>query len=234
MSLLLRRHGLMMQMGGATSTLLTGLVNYWSFDELSADAIDIVSGNNGIIYGDVNQGQSGKIGNSVKFTSISTYIRTTSYLEDVSGASKVSISTWVKRAALNGILNLVNTKSSINGIQLWNDGKIYLMPTSGSANYGYFSSNDTNWKHLVLLFDGTKSTNLTKLTLYVNGVIVPLNFSGTIASSWATLTGSVFNFGGSYGGANGKIDDTGIWNRILTDDEVTELYNSGNGKAYPF
>jgi hypothetical protein len=30
-----------------------------------------------------------------------------------------------------------------------------------------------------------------------------------------------------------KLDAIGVWNRVLTATEVTELYNSGNGKQYP-
>jgi hypothetical protein len=34
--------------------------------------------------------------------------------------------------------------------------------------------------------------------------------------------------------ANGtKIDTFNIWNKELTQSEITELYNSGNGKQYP-
>jgi len=33
---------------------------------------------------------------------------------------------------------------------------------------------------------------------------------------------------------DGNIDEVGIWDRILTTDEITELYNAGAGLAYPF
>jgi hypothetical protein len=32
---------------------------------------------------------------------------------------------------------------------------------------------------------------------------------------------------------NGKIDETYIWNKVLSQSEITELYNSNNGKQYP-
>jgi hypothetical protein len=31
---------------------------------------------------------------------------------------------------------------------------------------------------------------------------------------------------------NGKIDEVNIWNKELSASEITELYNSGNGKQY--
>ena len=33
---------------------------------------------------------------------------------------------------------------------------------------------------------------------------------------------------------DGKFDEVGIWNKRLTQSEITSLYNSGNGLAYPF
>jgi hypothetical protein len=33
---------------------------------------------------------------------------------------------------------------------------------------------------------------------------------------------------------NGQIDAFNAWNRVLTQSEITELYNSGNGKQYPY
>ena len=32
----------------------------------------------------------------------------------------------------------------------------------------------------------------------------------------------------------GKIDEVGIWSRALTSDEISEIYNSGDGITYPF
>jgi hypothetical protein len=31
-----------------------------------------------------------------------------------------------------------------------------------------------------------------------------------------------------------KIDEVNLWTKALTDDEAKLLYNSGNGKYYPF
>ena len=49
---------------------------------------------------------------------------------------------------------------------------------------------------------------------------------------------SYFAIGSNWDGGfilwNGQIDNVGIWGRGLSDGEIAELYNSGNGLEYPF
>ena len=39
---------------------------------------------------------------------------------------------------------------------------------------------------------------------------------------------------GAWNEFEGEIDELGIWSRVLTADEVTELWNGGAGITYPF
>jgi hypothetical protein len=32
----------------------------------------------------------------------------------------------------------------------------------------------------------------------------------------------------------GKIDELGLWDRLLTSNEISTIYNNGNGLSYPF
>ena len=83
------------------------------------------------------------------------------------------------------------------------------------------------------------------LKLYINGIQETLIGTSSITNS-STIT-NYYNptnfrigaFGDSSGNGlvsnfNGKIDLLSIWDRPLTQSEVTQLYNSGNGKKYPF
>jgi len=61
-------------------------------------------------------------------------------------------------------------------------------------------------------------------------VIVEDNLTGSISNSID------FNIGARNSATqytNGIIDEVGIWDRVLTSTEITELYNSGVGKQYP-
>ncbi len=79
------------------------------------------------------------------------------------------------------------------------------------------------WSNIVFTYDGSS------LNLYVNGVLKSQK-AGTI-----TLKNTTCNTGITIGELNqnngfwyytdGKLDDIGIWNRALTQDEITNLYN---------
>ena len=89
----------------------------------------------------------------------------------------------------------------------------------GGVTYEHSSALSTNfWSHLVGTFDGTN------LKLYQNGVLLGSN-NGTF--NLQSIVENLF-FGkegkkGLY--FKGKLDDIGMWNRALTQQEITNLYN---------
>src|SRR3989344_4096532 len=143
---------------------------------------------------------------------------------------------WFKRIAVNARVFLSKTTATGSDanrivIEAWTDGMVYLEPSNGNTSYGYFASNDTNWHHVVMVFDGTQSTNPTRLKGYLDGVEQTLSFLGTIGSTTsAGATGNLFigalNATEGMFYTNGTIDEVRIWNRSLTADEVSQLYMS--------
>jgi len=93
-----------------------------------------------------------------------------------------------------------------------------------------YSISDTSystgtWYHVGFTYDGDT------LILYINGVEKARDES--ISGIITTFNESVF-FGSRAGSSqwfNGKIDEVGIWSRVLNSTEISELYN---GLAYPF
>jgi hypothetical protein len=80
---------------------------------------------------------------------------------------------------------------------------------------------DSTYYHIVFIKNGTTAF------LYLNGILessISVDNSLPIPQGNFIQIGSGFNNTSNYC-MNGKIDDIGIWNRALTQQEVTQLYN---------
>lgn len=88
------------------------------------------------------------------------------------------------------------------------------------------------WYYVVVWHDATADTwnmRLDDTTTYT------ANTGGTSPD----VSAAEFEIGRrEYSGAeepfDGRIDEVGFWKRVLTGAEITQLYNSGSGLAYPF
>ena len=81
----------------------------------------------------------------------------------------------------------------------------------------------SNWHFIVCTYDGSN------IKLYVDGSYIGQTAaSGNIAgAAGATYLGAYNKANDHY--LNGKIDEVSIWNSALSSNEVSALYNSGNG-----
>ena len=104
---------------------------------------------------------------------------------------------------------------------------------SSQVNLGLGGTFNTGqWYHIVVT---RKASTGTKI--YVNGTLNVSNTS-TINPNYATtqyttLGATQYQPSTTTYYFNGKIDAVNVWDKELTSTEVTELYNSGNGKQYP-
>ena len=96
--------------------------------------------------------------------------------------------------------------------------------------------NDNNYHHIVIVVDKT----ITTVNIYKDSV---LQSTGSNTGLWNLSSGDstrTMNIGSinwttpTTFSFNGQLDEVGIWNRTLTQNEINELYNIGIGKQYPF
>jgi hypothetical protein len=87
--------------------------------------------------------------------------------------------------------------------------------------------NDGNWHFLVGIKTGS---NIEFFVDNVSKGTASDTFTGNFNS--ATMRMGTYSGTGHY--YSGSVDECGYWSRALTSDEVTTLYNSGNGNQYPF
>jgi hypothetical protein len=93
------------------------------------------------------------------------------------------------------------------------------------------------WMHVVVVF-----IDANTIRIYVNGIDTPAAYlSGTATQiGWSgqkTIMGLANNYNADFNSINpsyeGAIDETYVWNRVLSQIEILALYNNGNGKQYP-
>jgi hypothetical protein len=94
---------------------------------------------------------------------------------------------------------------------------------SGDATATYSGSLNAAWHFIVAWFDPVDSK--TRISVDNATPIVSTTARTTTQVATTTRIGSTFG---------GLIDEVALWDRVLTADERTELWNAGAGKFHPF
>lgn len=219
--------------------LKDNLVGYWNLDESSGSALDSVASNDLAITDITIQGSAGRVGTAYTFDgSDDQIITSTNPLSGITNGD-FSINCWINTTDgtsrqyamhlgddITGIadsfINLGINSGAVRGQAKW-VGQNEIILTGGTVL-------DNTWYMLTFVRDGNT------WRLYLNGSEV-----GTTTKSDSFT--SLFDNGSFAIGADtkitpesvvdGRVDEAGVWNRKLTTDEITLLYNSGDGLAYP-
>ena len=211
--------------------LTDNLVSYWKLDESSGNAADAhgsntLTNNNTVTYvaAKINNGASLVKASNQYFTAANGAIFGTG------SGNNFSISMWYKTTSITQYDTLFKTgNEAVNEAFIigFDSNSAYYVDTWTTAYAPTATINNGTFYHVVLTADGTN------FKLYHNGSLInttALNPNFVSASTYVGRTGTgtyIRNF-------DGVIDEIGIWSRALTSTEVTSLYNSGSGLAYPF
>ena len=236
--MILANHGIISSSGGLPpSTLLTNLYAVYKSESNSNDSLGNYNGTaqGGLTYA------AGKSGNAFTFNGTNAYVSLPNNSFN-SFTGDFSVSFWYKPIVLSGTKDILSSfteyLTNYYGFQIsafTNNFVIYicdgtlsyvtLQSGAGTAVAGAFS-------HVVI----TRKAN-TGTKIYINGslnvsdssttnaVFAPTNYNALGATKSSS---SASNF------ANGTLDEVNIWNKELSSTEVTELYNAGTGKFYPY
>lgn len=214
-----------------SASLDNGIIAYYSADEGSGTITqdNVTLTHNGT---DVNSnvvGGTGIIGKGLNFNGINGYETTQGFI-DLNSTDSFSISFWTNVSTI-GDGFLFHKRIGTNQFSLdyySNELDFYLWTSTGqikcASPVGYFTGNASSWVFTTITY------NQTHMAIWKNGVISTTKAeTGTINHNAGTfqigyLGGSAYLFG--------HMDEIGIWNRSLTQTEITELYNGGVGLAY--
>jgi hypothetical protein len=192
------------------------LISYYKLDNNLLDSIGLNDGSNinGVTYG------LGKIGNAAFFNGSNSYVEIGN--PDNLKLRRGTISCWIKaNGATNTAHRAIFGKSNAYMIFLYDSIlEVYDWGSSGRITTG-ISLADNLWHHIVFVFDSGTPYNY----LYLDGILVKTTYITITDQTNSVRIG--WNWSTQY--FNGYIDEASIYNYKLTDVEVSELYNSGNG-----
>lgn len=224
------------------TTLDDGIVSLWNLDEATAGpVIDSYGTNHGTNTG-ATVNQVGKVGTAYDFELSESDKITVADADNLSFVnSAFSISSWVKPESLSSY-NTIVTKPFEYLFYIDVNGRVYLKVQSSTGVYGTYTGRITgvgsiavgNWYNVVATYDGSNAR--AGIAIYINGIRADMDNDGqeTVVGTTNTTGALTISYEAPNGGNyfDGIIDQVGIWNRVLTTGEVTELYNSGNGKSF--
>jgi hypothetical protein len=217
------------------SPLLNDLVAYWKLDETSSTRFDSTPNSNDLTdNGSVGSG-IGKVGNAASFNG-TNFLSVSS--SDLNANPSITLAFWAKpdNVTIQGLVtkwpNAIGQRSYqaiivSNRYQFWVSGDGSNASATVVANsYGVPSTGV--FQFVVCWYDHTAGT----INIQVNdGTVDTTSYSGGIFGGTGIFRVGILGSGSFY---DGLIDEIGVWNRVLTAAERTQLYNSGSGLTYPF
>jgi len=203
----------------------TDTISYYKIDEASGTAYDVL-GDYNLTNTGVAMNQAGIIETSGLFARATTdKLRNTNFATDFK-----TINMWVNLISMANSDTLFVLNDGTDDIQVYYAGGLSFSSWDGAGmvNTGNvpFTSYLNKWTMV------TAVENTTHMILYLDGSQV-----GIVATNWnahGTTTLTIGNHAYLSRSPAGKIDEVGVWSRALNSTEITELYNSEDGFAYPF
>ena len=227
--------------------LSNGLVGYWTLNEITGNSVNDLSSYDNIGKTDnysfpaqvntVSKAHQGVLENSFSFDGSSSFISIPYSISLESAKNDFTFSTWVSPLS-NSLKSVFRLGSDIVGGG-WGFNltcsisacRVLLVTTSPIVQSNLSLVNfveNKKWHHVLFTRNGTVAT------LYIDGVpqvtpdtIVSTPIRYNNESFFATNVNSV-GFSNFY---EGKIDETGIWNRSLSASEIQQLYRRGANRV---
>jgi hypothetical protein len=219
----------------ASSNVFAGAIAYYDLND--SNWTDITgNGNNLTPVGSPTLVQ-GILGNGAQLTSGSDYLQFPAGLFDV-GSGAMSVSVWVylnqTDVGYQWIICQNYGQDAYNWVPVYiegNSGLSYILLDNNSS----WSDQDSNvsptanqWHHIVTVVNNGTACQ------YLDGVLLSntSTYAAPIQATNSTFTLGAYTGNGSGQGLTNIFDEVGIWNRALSQADVTRLYNSG--KALPY
>ena len=233
--------------GVQSTNLSSGLIGYWplnaftttwSANQSVGTTTDVSGGgHSGVLtgLGRATSTATGKIGQGIKFDGVSPTARIAIGGSTYNGLSTFTASAWVNvtGAGTGGGAILTTQGNSVNGWKLGiaSSGAINFTVLCATTNLSVTTAVSSapfgKWNFVLVTWDGTLNTS--GVHIYINGIEAAygtvVNGVGARASDTSLTIGNVST--GSVREIPGRINEVRLYNRILSQNEITELYKYG-------
>jgi hypothetical protein len=213
-----------------------GLVGWWPFNGNAND--ESGNGHNGTVYGaTLTTDRFGNVGKAYYFDGVNDFIESTDI--GIVGNSERSVSFWAMTSSIEsmGLVNWGGNSSYPN-----NGGRfscVFNYETQGVTIDGadcaitynpIVNVSNNQWNYYTFVMNQSNSLNQVKV--YQNSVLLTTSLLSYFPNTNInTVSGTTLQFGRinyppiNYDFYSGSLDDIAIYNRALTQQEISQLYN---------
>lgn len=195
---------------------------------------------------------AGKINNGADLESSSSDYLYRADNAALSITGDISISMWIKieqlpstASAYMGLINKARADGNVSYVFYFvDDDRLYFsywadagraVQTAGSFSNFVAAGDVGKWVHVVVTVDVSEKT----ITFYKNSVQLVTTHAAQNATSIYNGNANFLLGAGYWGGTyeqffDGMIDEVGVWSKVLTAEEVKQLYNNKQGLSHSF
>jgi hypothetical protein len=223
-------------------SLLDDLVSYWKSDESSGNLIDEHASYDCADNNTVGTDAGGIINSARSYVPTSAEFFSLADTADfkAGGGGDFTFSAWIKRTSPSNNRSVLTKWGAANSREYNLEAQVNADPyaiywsvssagTSGTVTSVNSATNksDGTWYHCVCYHDAG-----TGIGLIINDgtPITAAHTGGVVATKSADFRVGSDALNNSHW--HGLLDEIGFWHRLLTAQEITDLYNSGAGLAY--
>lgn len=229
-----------------TDGIKTGLVSWWDLDEASGTRYDKVGTNHLTDNNTVMSAEGNGLAteNAAQFISASSQFIGDPTLSPATmpQLNEYSFSMWFNTDGYQDAFGLIGY-DYMSATVYTRPGQTYLNMTAYNTTDGWmnagmgwdYARETLGWHNVVWRY------SIGIMDVWLDGIRLVTNIASPTAAPFYgnyPTAGKAFvrigQRGDGYNFAQGKIDEVAVWSRVLTADEITELYAAGRGKFYPF
>lgn len=222
--------------------LIDGLISYWKLDEPSGTRAD-AHGGNSLTDNNAVGSATGKINAAANFDGTNDYLNRADNADLSFADDAFTIAAWLSLDDLSAIRCAVGKWASDGAVATCEYALRFL---NSAFRFNWRVGDGTNNSNVTANAAGPPSTGVLYFVAVWHdpaadqiGISVNAGTAETASHSTGVLDGAAsFTLGrtGDFDGQywDGLIDEVGVWGRVLSSSEISQLYNSGAGLAYPF